>query len=542
MDAGVQAAPTFPATVGTLTVGLRTGTGTNDGTDTNTLSLCLNATDCFPLNLADVNDFQVGGYDTYHFTANLPRSAVTRVQLKSVDGTDAFRPACLELRFDGEPVYCNDALGMWLGNGNAMGEAQSWTDPAGLHNACSTCATRQLTHGPLVGAVSDSTARLLVRTDATRRVEVQLDEAALPGAPVAYSVVYPPASRDFTQVVTFSGLKPSTAYEARVLVDGVQAPRKGTFRTPTSPGAGGKFKFAFGSCARDGAQPIFSMLRGRSLDLFVFVGDNHYGNTPDRDSLRWYYRWSWARPGRSELLSEASTLATWDDHDYVGNNTNSTSTGRTTALKVFKEYWANPSFGTTATPGVFTTHRFGDAEFFLLDDRYHRAAATASTGSILGTDQTAWLVSVLKASTATFKFVACGSLLGPGATESWHNERPAALTALHAAIKSNKIQGVVFLSGDIHKSLFQEHLKATTGGYDIPELVSSPLANAQTGQTCTAGPTGYNRRACEKDGDYATEVEVDTTLADPQFKARILDVNGAVRSTWTVRRSQLEVP
>ncbi|MBM4381522.1 MAG: alkaline phosphatase D family protein, partial [Deltaproteobacteria bacterium] len=183
-----------------------------------------------------------------------------------------------------------------------------------------------------------------------------------------------------------------------------------------------------------------------------------------------------------------------------------------------------------------------DAEFFLLDDRYHRAAATASTGSILGTDQTAWLVSALKASTATFKFVACGSLFGPGATESWHNERPTALTALHAAIKNNKVQGVVFLSGDIHKSLFQTHLKATTGGYDIPELVSSPLANAQTGQTCTAGPAGYSRRACEKDGDYATEVEVDTTLADPQFTARLLDVNGAVRSTWTVKRSQLEVP
>jgi alkaline phosphatase D len=226
----------------------------------------------------------------------------------------------------------------------------------------------------------------------------------------------------------------------------------------------------------------------------------------------------------------------------VGNNTNGSSPGASTALKVFKEYWANPSYGTTATPGVFTRHRFGDAEFILLDDRFNRAAPTASAGSILGTDQTAWLISTLKASTATFKFVACGSLFGPGATESWYTERPAALAALHAAIKANKVQGVVFLSGDIHKSLFQSHLKATTGGYDIPELVSSPLANAQTGQTCTSGASGYSRRACEKDGNYVTEVDVDTTLADPQFTATLLDVNGAVRSTWTVKRSQLEVP
>ncbi|MEN9797474.1 MAG: hypothetical protein RL653_1170 [Pseudomonadota bacterium] len=538
----MQAPPTFPSTIGTLTVGLRTGTGTNDGTDNNALSLCVNATTCYPLNLADVNDFRVGGYDTYHFTANIPRSAVTRVQIKSANGTDAFRPACLELRFDGEPVYCNGQLNMWLGNGTATGEAEQWTDPAGLHNACSTCATRQLTHGPMVGAVSDTEARLLVRTDASRRVEVQLDEAAAPGTPVAYSVVYPPATRDFTRVVTFPGLKPSTAYEARVLVDGVQATRKASFRTPTPPGAGGKFKFAFGSCAKDSAQPIFSMLRSRNLDLFLFVGDNHYGNTPDRDSLRWFYRSSWARAGRSELLSEASTLATWDDHDFVGNNTNSTSAGASTALSVFKEYWANPSYGTSATPGVFSTHRFGDAEFFLVDDRYHRAAPTAGSGSILGTAQTAWLVSALKASTATFKFIACGSLFGPGATESWYNERPAALTALYSAIKTNKIHGVVFLAGDIHKSLFQSHLAATTGAYRIPELVSSPLANGQTGQTCSAGPSGYSRSGCEINGDYVTEVEVDTSLADPQFTARMLDVNGALRDSWTVKRSSLEVP
>lgn len=534
--------PASPSTIGTLTVGLRTGTGTNDGTDNNALSVCLNATTCYPLNLADVNDFRVGGYDTYHFTANLPRSAVSRVQLKSVNGTDAFRPACLELRFDGEPVYCNDQLNMWLGNGNAPGESPQWTDPQGLSSRCGTCAPQKLTHGPLVGAVSHAEARLLVRTDATRRVEVQLDEAAAPGTPVAYSVVYPPATRDFTQVVRFPGLKPATAYEARVLVDGVQAARKASFRTPKTPGAGGKFKFAFGSCAKDGAQPIFNMLRNRGLDLFVFVGDNHYGNTPDRDSLRWYYRWAWARAGRSELLSETSTLATWDDHDFVGNNTNSTSAGGATALRVFKEYWANPSYGTAATPGAFTTHRFGDAEFFLVDDRTYRASPLAGSGSILGSAQTAWLVSALKSSTATFKFIGCGSLFGPGGTESWYNERRAALTALYSAIKTNKVHGVVFLAGDIHRSLFQSHLAATTGSYSIPELISSPLANAGTGQACTSAPSGYGRNGCEINGDYVTEVEVDTTLADPQFTARMLDVNGALRDTWTVKRSALEVP
>ncbi len=122
--------PTFPARIGHLTFAIRTGSGANDGTDTNTLSLCLNETRCFPMNVADVNDFRRGEMDVYHFEGvDLPRSAVDRVEIRSANGTDAWRPTCVEMQWDGEPVHCADGLtGLF---GNAPGELSRWRDPAG---------------------------------------------------------------------------------------------------------------------------------------------------------------------------------------------------------------------------------------------------------------------------------------------------------------------------------------------------------------------------------------------------------------------------
>ena len=50
-----------------LSFAVLTGSGANDGTDANALSLCLGATRCFSMNVADVNDFRVGEMDVYHF-------------------------------------------------------------------------------------------------------------------------------------------------------------------------------------------------------------------------------------------------------------------------------------------------------------------------------------------------------------------------------------------------------------------------------------------------------------------------------------------
>ena len=71
--------PDYPDVIDTLVVSIRTGDNEFDDTDNNTLALCLSASDCFPLNVVDVDDFRLGEIDVYHFEGiNLPRSEVAR--------------------------------------------------------------------------------------------------------------------------------------------------------------------------------------------------------------------------------------------------------------------------------------------------------------------------------------------------------------------------------------------------------------------------------------------------------------------------------
>jgi len=108
--------PSFPDTIETVSISVRTGDEEYDGTDDNTLSLCLSETTCFPLNMADVDDFRLGETDVYHFEGLwLPRSSVDRVELRSSSGADRWTPSCIDLRFDGEPVHCSQLQGLHFG-------------------------------------------------------------------------------------------------------------------------------------------------------------------------------------------------------------------------------------------------------------------------------------------------------------------------------------------------------------------------------------------------------------------------------------------
>ena len=70
--------PSYSDVVDTVIVSIRTGDGTNDGTNKNKLSLCLSASDCFPLDVLDVDDFRVGEMDVYHFEGlALPRANIS---------------------------------------------------------------------------------------------------------------------------------------------------------------------------------------------------------------------------------------------------------------------------------------------------------------------------------------------------------------------------------------------------------------------------------------------------------------------------------
>jgi alkaline phosphatase D len=343
----------------------------------------------------------------------------------------------------------------------------------------------RLMEGPMVGAVGPGEVRIWGRASGPYALSVQYSTDREFAAPVATAPVQTTLASDFTGVVTITGLQPDTRYYYRVLVDGeVDRYRPTPYAVRTAPAKDAAFRVAFGSCARyarDPVQRIFDAVVRHSPDLFFWLGDNVYADAESPVAIADEYRRQRNVQRLQPLIQNVPQLAIWDDHDYGYNNGDGTSPFKAESLAVFRNYWANPAYGLPDTPGVFFQYSYGGVDFFFLDGRYHRAPNTAPDGpekAFLGARQRLWLESALLASRAPFKVLACGS--GWSMADGVNGDTWAAFRterdALFDFIRDRGIEGVVLLSGDSHVGELNCIPWSERGGYDLYDLVSSPLA------------------------------------------------------------------
>jgi alkaline phosphatase D len=345
----------------------------------------------------------------------------------------------------------------------------------------------RLMEGPMVGASEAHTLRVWARASGpyTLQLQYSLDPAFT--APQVSTPVKVDEQGDFAAVLRADGLEPGRRYHYRVLVDGeVDRYRRLPFATSTAPAAATSFRVAFGSCARyarDPQQRVFDAIARQSPDLFFWLGDNIYGDTESPFALAEEYRRQRSVISLQPLLRSVPQLATWDDHDFGYNNSDGSWALKGKSLDVFRRYWANPASGTADTPGVFFEYAYGGVDFFFLDGRYYRhpnAELDSPGKTLLGAGQKRWLRERLAASTAPFKVLICGSgwsqADGPQG-DTWSafmTER----NELFDFIRDRRIGGVICLSGDSHVGELNCIPWSERGGYDLYDLVSSPLAQA----------------------------------------------------------------
>lgn len=243
------------------------------------------------------------------------------------------------------------------------------------------------------------------------------------------------------------------------------------------------WSFLIGSCAF--AYP-FALLSGKrkemiyqameriDKDFMIWMGDNVYyllGDWKNEARMHKINLKMRQKPRLNKFLMSCPQYAIWDDHDFGPNNSGVDNPYKYATLKVFKEYWPNPSYGLDSSEGVFTSFKQQDAEFFLLDSRFY-----ASDTSMLGGVQRKWLQEKLKASTANFKFIVSGTqILIDNTTGEDLGDFGNSREILLDFIASEKISGVIFLSGDRH---YSEILKLEQNEcYPLYEITSSPLTS-----------------------------------------------------------------
>jgi len=395
--------------------------------------------------------------------------------------------------------------------------------------------------GPMVGAVSDHDALIWVRVSGEYPVSVDYGTDFLLQSFETTEEVLATKSGDYTVAITITGLEPDTEYFYRVTVNGaVDKYLKDypPFSLKTAPvrGTAADLRVAFGSgnrFANDRVQPLWPVVSRLAPDLLLWLGDNVYGDSLDPDIMREEYRRMRNVPGLQPVIHTVSNLAVWDDHDYGLNDHDRRNPIKDEALEIFKQYWANPSYGLPDAKGIFFSYSWGRVDFFFLDNRWYRDPDDQPDSphkTQLGTAQLAWLESGLKKSTAVFKVLVSGggwsTAKGPTG-DSWSaflNER----NEIFNFIRDNGISGVVLLSGDSHVAELNVIPWSDEGGYDLYDLVSSPFAQKAPDSWLERRPERRIRPVYFQGSSIGI---IDFILDDqPRLIYRVLDIQG--RNVW----------
>lgn len=225
---------------------------------------------------------------------------------------------------------------------------------------------------------------------------------------------------------------------------------------------------------------ILTAIHAKRPDAMIWLGDNTYLREVDwYTRTGFFHRYTHTRslPELQPLLASTHHYAVWDDHDFGPNDSDGSFIHKDLAVETFRYFWGNPTVGLPGQPGITTSFKWADMDFFLLDDRYFRTPNRLDAGekTLLGKAQLEWLIHALVASRAPFKIVCIGGQVLNTAQvhETYANLHPEERAYLLQRIEEEDIKGVIFLTGDRHHSELSTYTNGA--GNAVYDLTVSPL-------------------------------------------------------------------
>lgn len=434
----------------------------------------------------------------------------------------------------------------------------------------------RLVSGPMLGYVEHREAAVIVEVADASEVVLEFSSTGDPGAIRRKVAKDPWVSPGETQPIRFilNNLEPGTAYTYRILIDGEEAKRswpldfktQDQFEWRRDPS---DFSFLVGSCSYFNDPPwdrpgtpygkgtgILKHMAASGADFMIWLGDSLYLRESDWWSASGlWHRWAKDRSAEDlqPLAAAMSHYMIWDDHDYGPNNSSKSYPLKAEALKVFKAYSGNKTYGEEDNPGVYGTLQFQDALFILLDNRYYRDDANLDQEkhpwkSQYGSRQMEWLRDTLvhvKESNNTrfirFVFVCTGSqflTMRDFPSSEDHNRYKRERDEILAVIRDHDIPGVVFITGDVHYTELRK--KENLLSYPAYELTSSSIsAGPHTGKLAE-DPSRIEGTAFQEN-NYC-KVAVSGPANDRVATITCHNRDGAVQWTQVIRAADLVPP
>lgn len=232
-------------------------------------------------------------------------------------------------------------------------------------------------------------------------------------------------------------------------------------------------------------QPVWREIMEESPDVLILAGDNIYLDDNQHDQprklraeLQARYHAQLHEVHYAALLADlhgrgATLLATYDDHDFLGDNRYGEDHDpalRETAREELVRTFAVPMTGRD----VYSVTHTALADIVVLDARFYRADPARSReddNAILGPGQWDWFERVLRRSTARYLLVVSSSTYHDFGGECWE-QYPLAFARMRRLLTGRA--GAMIISGDAHRNALYDDsgvMEIVTSGVSQKSMV-----------------------------------------------------------------------
>ena len=317
-------------------------------------------------------------------------------------------------------------------------------------------------------------------------------------------------------------------------------------------------RIAFASCLKEEDEmSVFATIRAENPDLFLFTGDNVYGDPwrddpealdPTMPKMVRSYNTLASRPEFTAFRQDVPMMVTWDDHDYGKNDAGADFPFRRRAQSLFNTAWAVPEGDPRRErPGVYSSRIVGPVgervQIIMLDTRYFRGPltktdeygapgkeryvpSTDTSVTMLGETQWNWLEAELRKPAELRLLVSSIQVIADGhGWEAWAT-LPHERERLYDVLEATGASNTVLISGDRHAGSI--YRRTDVAPFPITEVTASSL---------NAPVSNWDAQRLER-GEALPPPEAGPHRLYPMQK----DVNyGMIDIDWSAREAALRV-